>query len=144
MFISPSGSVRASLQLKALQRSITAEQHDAESTRSCLKSLFTVAKLQLHLYRSQIIEPKPKGRQPSLACALLFAAIVLFVRKIKMPSLRYIHHLTSPARGGGVRRVCGEPGEFFWSSAYSVLKRHQEELHWFSSFWLLLNFCTES
>lgn len=57
------------------------ERQSALSTLGCLKSLFTVAKPQLHLYRSQIIDPKPKGRQPLLAFALLFAAIVLFVRK---------------------------------------------------------------
>lgn len=42
-------------------------------------------KLQLHLYTPQIIEPKPKGRQPHFAFALLFAAIVLSVRKSRHP-----------------------------------------------------------
>lgn len=61
---------------------LSTEWQSASSTPpAALKSLFTVAKPQLHLYRSQIIEPKPKGRQPLLAFALLFAAIVLFVRK---------------------------------------------------------------
>lgn len=46
-----------------------------------LKSLFTVAKPRLHLYKSPITEPKPKGRQPLSLFTLLFAAIVLFARK---------------------------------------------------------------
>lgn len=88
-------------------------------------------KPQLHLYRSQIIDPKPKGRQPLLAFALLFAAIVLFVRKssYNLSDISIISPLL--ARVGSVRWVCGDLEGFFWSSAYSVLKRHQEELHWF-------------
>lgn len=48
---------------------------------SWIKSVCTVAKPQLFLYISQIIDPKPKGRHPLQASPLLFAAIVLFVRK---------------------------------------------------------------
>lgn len=58
-----------------------ANKHDSKVFHP-VKSQFAVAKPRLHLYRSHIIiEPKPKGRQPLLAFALLFAAIVLFVRK---------------------------------------------------------------
>lgn len=97
-------------------------------------------KPQLHLYRSQIIDPKPNGRQPLLAFAPLVCSYCPVCKKIKLHSLTYIHHLTFLARVGSVRRVCGELEEFFWSSAYSVLKRHQEKLHWFffSSFFPLL------
>lgn len=97
-------------------------------------AVFSVAQPQLHLYRSQIIDPKPKGRQPLLAFALLVCSYCPVCKKIKLQSLRYIHHLTFLARAGSVRQVCGDLEEIFWSSAYSVLKRHQEKLHWFFSF----------
>lgn len=98
-------------------------------------------KPQLHLYGSQIIDPKPKGRQPLLAFALLFAAIVLSVRKSRY-SLSDIS-IISPfwLAFGSARWVCGDLEEFFWSSAYSVLKRHQEKppliFFWFFFFPLL-------
>lgn len=77
--------------------------------------------------------PQTKGETSSPHFCSLVCSYCPVCKKIKLQSLRYIHHFTFLARVGSVRRVCGDLEEFFWSSAYSVLKRHQEKLHWFFS-----------
>lgn len=126
------------------KRGISAEWQRASSTPGCLKSLFTVAKATAPLVQISDNRPQTKGETTSPHFRSLVCSYCPVCKKIKLQSLRYIHHLTFLARVGSVRWVCGDLEGFFWSSAYSVLKRHQEKLHWFFSFWLLLNFCTES
>lgn len=133
------------LQFKANKHCSTVERQSALYTLGCLKSLFTVAKPLLHLYRSSDNRPQTKGETTSPSFCSLVCRYCPVCKKIKLQSLRYIHHLTFLACAGSMRRVCGDLEEIFWSSAYSVLKRHQEKLHWFFFlFWLLQNFCTES
>lgn len=67
--------------LKASKRCISLEWRVLYRLLVAWNRCLLLQKPQLHLYRSQIIDPKPKGRQPLFAFALLFAAIVLFVRK---------------------------------------------------------------
>lgn len=107
-------------------------------------------KLPLHLYTPQIVRAQTKGETTPPRFRSLVCSYCPVGEKIKTPSLRYIHHLTSLTRVGSVRWVCGDLAGFFWSSAYSVLKRHQEKvplIFFFLPppprpllFWLLLNF----
>lgn len=106
----------------------------ASSTGSCLKSLFTVAKATAPLVQISDNRAQTKGETTSSCFCSLSCSYCPVCKKIKLQSLRYIHHLTFLAGVGSVRRVCGDLEGFFWSSAYSVLKRHQEKLHWFCSF----------
>lgn len=112
------------------------------------KSLFTVAKAPAPLVQISDYRPQTKGETTSPRFCSLVCSYCPVCKKIKLPSLRYIHHLTFLARVGSVRWVCRDLEEFFWSSANSVLKRHQEKppliFFFFSLFWLLLNVCTES
>lgn len=103
-------------------------------------------KPQLHLYSSQIIDPKPKGRQPLLAFALLFAAIVLSVRKSRYNlsdiSIISPFWLALEAWGESAGILKNSFG-LLLTASWRDIKRN---LHWFFFFlfWLLLNFCTES
>lgn len=99
-------------------------------------------KPQLHLYRSQIIEAKPKGRQPLLAPALLFAAIVLFVRK---SSYTLSDTSITAASGWRWKREVSLRGS--WRILLVFCLQRLEETSRGAPliflFWLLLNFCTE-
>lgn len=95
--------------------------------RVCLKSMCTVAKAAAPLVHALDYRAQTKGETtPPRFCSLVCSYCPVG-EKIKTPSLRYIHHLTSLTRVGSVRWVCGDLAGFFWSSAYSVLKRHQEK-----------------
>lgn len=120
--------------LKAYKRCINVEWQRALSTPGCLKSLFTVAKAAAPLVQISDNRPQTKGETTSPRFCSLVCSYCPVCKKIKLQSLRYIHHLTFLTRVGSVRWVCGDLEEFFWSSAYSVLKRHQEKRHWFFSF----------
>ena len=98
---------------------------------AALKSLFTVAEAAAPLVQISDNRGQTKGETTSARLCSLVCSDCPVCKKIKLHSLRYIHHLTSLAGVGSVRWVCGDLQEFFWSSAYSVLKRHQEERHWF-------------
>ena len=93
-----------------------------EITVYCCKA--TVPLVQISDNRLQT-----KGETTSLHFCSLVCSYCPVCKKIELQSLRYIHHLSLLARVGSVRRVCGDLEGIFWSSAYSVLKRHQEELH---------------
>lgn len=105
-------------------------------------------KPQLHLYRSQIIEPKPKGRQPLLAFALLFAAIVLFVRKSSYTlsdiSIIAPFWLALEAWGESAGILKNPFGLVLTASWRDIKRGSIDFFFFFSLFWLLLNFCTES
>lgn len=128
--------------------SLTVEWQRALFTPVRLTSLFAVAKAPAPLVQISDYRPQTKGETTSPRFCSLVCSYCPVCKKIKLRSLRYIHHLTFLARVGSARWVCGDLGEFFWSSANSVLKRHQENapliFFFLLLFWLLLNFCTES
>lgn len=98
------------------------------SSPICLKSLFTVAKAAAPLVLISDYRPQTKGETTRPCFCSLVCSYCPVCKKIKIQSLRYIHHLTFLARVGSVRWVCGDLEEFFWSSANSILKRHQEKV----------------
>lgn len=123
------------------------------ATKSFIRPVFAwnrrvlLQRLQLHLYTPQIIEPKPKGRQPHLAFALLFAAIVLSVRKSRHPpsDISIISPLWLALEAWG--ESAGISLDSFGLLRTASWRDIKRKLHWFFFlpprpllFWLLLNF----
>lgn len=130
-----------------IQSCISAERQRASSTPVRLKSLFTVAKATAPLVRISDYRPQTKGETTSPRFCSLVCSYCPVCKKIKIQSLRYIHHLTFLARVW--KREVSLRGSWrillvFCLQRLEETSRETSIDFFFFLFWLFLNFCTES